>query len=380
MAGKRDYYEVLGVAKDASAEELKRAYKKLAIKYHPDKNPGDKEAEEKFKEAAEAYDVLSDSKKRAQYDQFGFNVPGGGMGGGFSGGFSSFEDIFSHFGDIFGGGGFGGFGSSGHSRRKAGPPRGNDLQIKIALSYKEILEGVTKKVKIHRYKACESCHGKGGENTKTCPNCNGSGRIRRVTQSFFQMVSESVCPTCNGLGEVVSNPCKKCSGEGRVRAEETIQIKIPEGVSEGQYLTLSGEGNCGPHGGACGDLLVIIAEKRDSFYERDGYDLHCEIKVPVYKLVLGGSQRVPTVDGGEVTIKLAAGTQPNSTLRLREQGLPPLKGQGARGSLYVKIMTEIPKDLSSKEKELYKELAEIRKDKDTEAEESFLDKIKNLFS
>ena len=381
MAAKRDYYEVLGVAKNASADELKRAYKKLAIKYHPDKNPGDKEAEEKFKEAAEAYDVLSDEKKRAQYDQFGFNAPGGGFGGqGFGGQGFSFEDIFSQFGDIFGGGGFGGYSSSRSSRKKSGPPRGNDLQIKITLSYKEILEGATKKVKIKRYKPCATCHGKGGASTKTCSECNGTGRIRHVTHSFFQMVSESVCPTCSGLGEVVVNPCSACRGEGRVQSEDTIQVKIPEGVAEGQYLTLRGEGNAGPRGGASGDLLVIITEKKDDFYTRDGDDLHCEIKIPVYKLVLGGTQRIPTVDGSELSIKLAAGSQPDSILRLREQGLPPLQGRGSRGSLYVKILADIPKDISAKEKELYKQLAELRKDKDTEAEESFLDKIKNIFS
>lgn len=380
MAEKRDYYEVLGVTKDASAEELKRAYKKLAIKYHPDKNPGDKEAEEKFKEAAEAYDVLSDPKKRKQYDQFGHNMPGGGAGG-FGGGFSSFEDIFSAFGDIFGGGGFSGFGGrSSSSRRQAGPPRGSDLQIKVALSFKDILEGCTKKVRVKRYTPCTTCNGRGGDNTKTCPNCNGTGRIRRVTQSFFQMVSESQCPNCGGMGEIISNPCKTCGGEGRVKTEDTISVKIPEGVAEGQYLTLRGEGNVGPRGGASGDLLVIIAEKQDDFYTREGDDLHCEIKIPIYKLVLGGTHRIPTVDGGEVSIKISAGSQPDSILRLREQGLPPLQGRGQRGNLFVTIKAEIPRDLSAKEKDLYKELADLRKDKDVAAEESFLGKIKGFFS
>lgn len=378
MAEKRDYYEVLGVSKDASAEELKRAYKKLAIKYHPDKNPGDKVAEEKFKEAAEAYEVLSDSTKRAQYDQFGHNMPGGGGFGG-GAGFSSFEDIFKHFGDIFGGGFGGGF-SGGSSRRKSGPPRGNDLQIKVALSLKEIFEGCTKKVKIKRYTPCSHCNGKGGENTKTCPGCNGLGRIRRSSGGFFQMITESTCHQCNGMGEVISNPCSHCNGEGRKHTEDTIQVKIPEGVAEGQYLTLRGEGNCGPRGGASGDLLVVITEKQDDFYTREENDLHCEVKVPVYKLVLGGSQRIPGVDGTEINIKLAAGTQSGCTLRLREHGLPALQSRGPRGNLFVNIVADIPKDLSSREKELYKELAEIRKDKDTAEEESLLDKLKNIFS
>jgi molecular chaperone DnaJ len=379
MAEKRDYYEVLGVGKDASADEIKHAYKKLAIKYHPDKNPGDKEAEEKFKEAAEAYDVLSNPEKRKNYDQFGFNAPGGGFGGGgFSGAGFDINDIFSQFGDIFGGGfGFGGGGR--RSSRKAGPPRGNDLQIKVALSYKEIFEGCTKKVRLKRYTPCTECNGKGGTNVKTCDTCHGTGRVRRVSGGFFQMVSESVCPTCSGMGEVIANPCSHCHGEGRVQETEEISIKIPAGVSEGQYLNLRGEGNCGPRGGACGDLLVVIAEKPDDFFSREGDDLHCEVKVPVHKLVLGGTQRIPTISGDEIQIKIAAGTQAGSVLRLRDQGLWPLKKEGARGSLYVQIGVDIPKDISREEKELYQKLAELRKDKETAQEESFLEKMKNLF-
>ena len=380
MAEKRDYYEVLGVGKDASADEIKHAYKKLAIKYHPDKNPGDKEAEEKFKEAAEAYDVLSNPEKRKNYDQFGFNAPGGGFGGGGFGGFGGgfdINDIFSQFGDIFGGG-FG-FGGGSRGRRKAGPPRGNDLQIKIALSYKEIFEGCTKKVRLKRYAPCTECNGKGGSGVSDCGTCHGTGRVRRSTGGFFQMISESACPTCGGMGEVIANPCSHCRGEGRVQENEEIAVKIPAGVSEGQYLNLRGEGNCGPRGGASGDLLAVIAEKQDDFYTRDGDDLHCEIKVPVHKLILGGTQRIPTLDGDEIAIKIAAGTQSGSILRLREQGLWPLKKQGDRGSLYVNIGVEIPKDLSREEKELYQKLAEIRKDKETAQEESFLERMKNLF-
>lgn len=378
MAEKRDYYEVLGVSKDASAEEIKHAYKKLAIKYHPDKNPGDKEAEEKFKEASEAYEVLSDSKKRAQYDQFGFNAPGagaGGFGGGFSG--AGFEDIFSQFSDIFGGG-FGGFRQSSRSSRQ-GPPRGQDLQIRIALSYKEILTGATKKVRLKRYAPCTECNGKGGTGVKQCATCHGTGRVRHVTRSFFQMVSETTCPDCEGTGEIIANPCPTCHGEGRNLEEETISIKIPAGISEGQYLTLRGEGHSGPRGGTSGDLHVVIAEKKDDFFTREGSDLHCKIEVPVYKLALGGAQRIPTIDGVDVSIKIAAGTQPGAVLRLRSQGLPPLNG-GSRGSLYVEIGTSIPTDLTSKEKDLYKQLAEIRKDKDTAKEESLMEKIKGFFS
>ncbi len=378
MAEKRDYYEVLGVAKDASADDIKHAYKKLAIKYHPDKNPGNKEAEEKFKEAVEAYEVLSDPKKRAQYDQFGHAMPGGAGGaGGFSGGFNNFEDIFSQFGDIFGGG-FGGFGRSSRASRQ-GPPRGQDLQIRIALSYKEILTGTTKKVRLKRYAPCTECAGKGGSDVKTCPTCKGTGRIQRVTRSFFQMVSETTCPDCGGLGEVIGKPCSVCHGEGRNLEEETISIKIPVGISEGQYLTLRGEGHSGPRGGASGDLLVVITEKKDDFYTREGDDLHCSIDIPVYKLALGGTQRIPTLEGGEVSIKIQAGTKPGSVFRLKEQGLPPLNGR-SRGSLFVEVNASIPTDLSSKEKDLYKQLAELRKDKDTAKDDSLLEKVKGFFS
>ena len=379
MAEKRDYYEVLGVGKDASADEIKHAYKKLAIKYHPDKNPGDKEAEEKFKEAAEAYDVLSNPEKRKSYDQFGFNAPGAGFGGGgFSGGFS-FEDIFSQFGDIFGGG-FGGFGGGRGGRRRSGPPRGQDIQTKVALSFKEIYTGVTKKIRLKRYTPCTECAGKGGSGIRTCDTCSGSGRVRRSTGGFFQMISESACPKCGGNGEIIANPCSSCRGEGRVQETEEISVKIPAGVSEGQYLNLRGEGHCGPRGGAQGDLLVVIAEKPDDFYEREGNDLLCEIKVPVYKLVLGGTQRIPTLDGDDVSIKISAGTQTGSKLRLKDQGLPSLNDNGPRGSLYVTIRAEIPRDLSSKEKELYQQLADLRKDEEDAKEQSFLDKMKSLFS
>ncbi len=379
MAEKRDYYEVLGVAKSASADEIKHAYKKLAIKYHPDKNPGNKEAEEKFKEAAEAYEVLSDPKKRAQYDQFGHAMPGGAGGTGGFGGFSgsNFEDIFSQFGDIFGGG-FGGFGRSSKSSRQ-GPPRGQDLQIRIALSYKEILAGATKKVRLKRYAPCTECAGRGGSDVKTCPTCHGTGRIQRVTRSFFQMVSESACPDCGGLGEVIGKPCSVCHGEGRNLEEETISIKIPVGISEGQYLTLRGEGHAGPRGGASGDLLVVITEKKDDFYTREGDDLHCSIDIPVYRLALGGTQRIPTLEGGEISIKIQAGTQPGSVFRLKEQGLPPLNGK-SRGNLFVEVNAAIPTDLSSKEKDLYRQLAELRKDKDSAKENSLLEKVKGFFS
>ncbi|HSQ42696.1 MAG TPA: molecular chaperone DnaJ [Fibrobacteraceae bacterium] len=374
MAQKRDYYEVLGVSKGAPAEEIKRAYKKLAMKYHPDKNPGDKSAEEKFKEAAEAYEILSDQQKRAQYDRFGHEAPGmqGGQG------FSSFEDIFSHFGDIFGDFGFGGGGRSRSRGGRQGPPRGNDLQLRLALSLKEIATGATKKLKIKRYRACSHCGGKGGTGIRTCPTCGGAGQVRHISQSLFgQMVNVSTCPDCGGSGETVSNRCSHCSGEGRIRQEDTIEVKIPSGVSEGNYIKLRGEGDVGQRGGPAGDLIVLIAEKKDEFFVRNGTDLECSIQVPITKMVLGGAVRIPTLDG-EVQIKVAAGAQPGRKYRIREQGLPELDG-GRRGDLYVKIEVLVPESLSSRERELYEELAHLQSGSEEAREEGFLNKIKGLF-
>ena len=285
MAKKRDYYEVLEVAKDAQLDEIKRAYKKMAIKFHPDKNPGDKAAEEKFKEAAEAYEVLSDQKKREQYDRFGHDAPGvqGGQG------FSNFEDIFSHFGDIFGDFGFGGGarGGGGRPRGKQGPPRGSDLQLKLTLTLKEIAQGVNKKLKLKRQRPCERCGAKGGSGVKTCTTCGGMGQVRHISQSLFgQMVNVSTCPDCSGTGESVSNRCAHCAGEGRIRQEDTIEVKIPAGVADGNYIKLRGEGDTGPHGGAAGDLIVMISEKKDEFFTRNGTDLECAAatgKVPAIR-------------------------------------------------------------------------------------------------
>lgn len=374
MATKRDYYEVLGVSKEAGADEIKRAYKKMAIKYHPDKNPGNKEAEDKFKEAAEAYEVLSDSQKRSQYDRFGHEAPG--MGGG--AGFSSFEDIFSHFGDIFGDFGFGGMGGrrGGRSSRQ-GPPRGNDLQVKVSLSLSEIAKGTTKKIKIRRQTQCSSCGGSGGTGKKTCPTCNGMGQVRQVSQSLFgQMVNVATCPDCQGSGEVITQRCSACYGEGRIKKEETIEVKIPVGVAEGNYIKLRGQGDAGPRGGSQGDLIVMILEKKDSFFERDGADLYCSVEVPISKLVLGGSVRIPTLDN-EVQIRLASGTQPGRKFRVKEQGLPELEGY-RKGDIYVEIKPKIPESLNNKQRELWNELAELEGDQEAEAEESFLQKIKDL--
>jgi molecular chaperone DnaJ len=376
MANKRDYYEILGVSKGASTDEIKRAYKKLAIKYHPDKNPGDKEAENKFKEAAEAYDVLSDDKKKAQYDRFGHEgLSGGGFGGFSSGGFS-FEDIFSNFGDIFSDiGGFGGFSSS---RSRGGPAPGEDLQIGIALTLKEIAEGVVKKVRIKRHKLCPDCNGKGGTGAKTCPVCAGKGQVRRRVRSFFgEMVNVTACSDCNGSGEIITNKCKTCSGQKRVKTEDTIEVKIPVGVESGNYLKLHGEGNASAHGGAAGSLMVHIEEKNDEFFVREGQNLFCKVSVPVYRLALGGEQKIPTLYG-EVKVKISAGLQPETQLRVRGQGLPGYHSD-YKGDLFVKIQADIPENLSQKEKSLYEELSLLGSDRDDSRERSLLDRIKEFF-
>jgi molecular chaperone DnaJ len=350
MAAKRDYYEILGVTKDADASAIKSAYKKLAVKYHPDKNPGNKEAEEKFKEAAEAYGVLSDATKKSQYDRFGHaGMNPGGMGGGGGQGFSNFDDIFSSFGDIFGQGG------GGRQRGPSGPPRGQDLQIQLTLTLKDILNGVTKKIQLKRYGKCKTCDGAGGTGKETCGTCKGQGQVRRTQNSFFgQVVNVTSCPDCAGTGQQIKVRCKDCNGQGRALEEVTLPIDIPAGVEEGQYLTLRGEGHRGAHGGGAGDLLVVIHEARDEHFERRGIDLHGRANIPFTTAALGGAIRVPTLDG-EVELKIPAGTQSDTLMRLRGKGLPELHG-GSHGHLYVKVHVETPQKLGARETELLKEL------------------------
>jgi molecular chaperone DnaJ len=373
MSEKRDYYEVLGVSKGSDAKALKSAYKKLAVKYHPDKNPGDAVAEEKFKEAAEAYDVLSDPQKKAQYDQFG-HAGMQGMGGGGGAGFSNFEDIFSNFGDIFGDM----FGGGGRRRRgPSGPPRGEDLQIKLGLTLSEIYKGATKKVKLKRYASCDTCSGQGGSGKQTCSTCGGVGQVRQTQNSLFgAMVNVTTCPDCGGTGSTFRNRCGDCHGQGRVTKEVTIAIDIPAGVAEGNYLTLRGEGHRGPNGGAAGDLIAIIQEKEDENFERREADLFCTVEVPYHTVALGSEIRVQTLEG-DVSLKIPAGTQSEKLLRLRGKGLPRLNG-GGKGDQYVKVHVHTPSSLSSREKELIEELKALHQEK--EEPESFFSKAKSFFS
>lgn len=358
---KRDYYEVLEVEKTASVEEIKKAYRKKAIQYHPDKNPGDKEAEEKFKEAAEAYEVLSNADKRARYDQFGHaGMEGAGGFGGFSGQGMSMDDIFSMFGDIFGGrGGFGGFsgfgGGGGQSQRRF---RESDLRVKVKLNLKEIAEGTTKKFKLKKYVPCSHCHGSGAEGTggmETCPTCKGSGTVIRTQQSIFGMMqTQTVCPQCNGEGKIIKNKCKECNGEGVVYGEEVVEVKIPAGVAEGMQLSMSGKGNAGRHNGVAGDLLIQVEEEAHPDLIRQDDDLIYNLLLSFPTAALGGAVEIPTIDS-KVKVKIEAGTQPGKVLRLRGKGLPSVNGYGT-GDLLVNVSVYVPEALSKDEKRTLEEL------------------------
>ncbi|UKK49538.1 molecular chaperone DnaJ [Prevotella sp. E9-3] len=387
MAQKRDYYEVLGVSKTASEDEIKKAYRKIAIKYHPDRNPGDKEAEEKFKEAAEAYDVLHDQQKRQQYDQFGFNGPMGGAGGfgGFSGASMNMDDIFSMFGDIFGGHGFGGFGGGG-GRARAQQQRGGDLRLKVRLTLEEINKGVTKKFKVRKDIECSHCHGSGAENgsgKETCPTCHGSGVITHTTQSIFGMMqTQGVCPTCHGHGEVIKNKCKECGGTGVVKGEEVVEINIPAGVAEGMVINVPGKGNTGPNNGISGDIQVFIEEEDNDTFVRDGNDLIYNLLLDFPTAALGGEVEIPTIDGSKLKVKVESGTQPGKTLRLRGKGLPAVQGYGTgRGDLVVNISVYVPKTLSHEEKKALESFRESDNFKgDRQTRESIFQRFKNYFN
>jgi len=349
---KRDYYEILEVSKSASAEDIKKAYRKKAIQYHPDKNPGDKKSEEMFKEAAEAYEVLSDAQKKQRYDQYGHAGVGGAAGGGFGGGSMNMDDIFSHFGDIFGGH-FGGFsGGGGGQRGGQRVRRGSDLRVKVKLTLAEIATGVEKKIKVKKQVSCSHCSGTGaanGSSSTTCTTCNGQGRVMRVQQTILgQMQTAAECPTCHGDGKIVKDKCSHCNGEGVVREEEVITINIPAGVMEGMQLSVSGKGNAATRGGVNGDLLVLVEEEAHPELVRDENDLIYNLLLTMPMAVLGGSVEVPTVEG-KVKVTIAAGTQPGKVLRLRGKGLPSVNRYGT-GDLLINIGVYIPENLSKEEK------------------------------
>ena len=387
---KRDYYEVLGVNKDASEDEIKKAYRKLAIKYHPDRNPGSKEAEEKFKEAAEAYDVLHDPKKRQQYDQFGFNAPGGGGFEGFSGGGFSMDDIFSMFGDVFGGhsgfSGFGGFGGGTAGERQQPQYRGADLRLKVKLTLQEISTGVTKKFKVKKDIACTHCHGSGAENgsgTQTCPTCHGQGVVVKTVRTMLGMMqTQSECPTCHGAGTVIKNKCQHCHGTGVVKGEEIAEIKIPAGVAEGMVVNVPGKGNAGPRNGITGNIQVLIEEQPNDTFIRDGQDIIYNLLLDFPTAALGGEVEIPTLENTRVRIKIEAGTQPGKTLRLRGKGLPAVQGYGSgRGDLVVNISIYVPKTLNRDEKETIERLRTSDNFKgDYATKQSIFKKFRNYFN
>ncbi len=384
---KRDYYEILEVPRNASQEEIKKAYRKQALKYHPDRNPGNKEAEEKFKEAAEAYEVLSDEQKRARYDQFG-HAGVGGANGGFSGHGMTIEDIFSQFGDIFNDIGFGGFGGFGGftGRSRGGSQRvnkGSNLRVKVKLTLEEINKGVEKKLKVSKYIACDACSGtgaSGGKAYSTCSTCRGTGHVTRVTSTFLgQMSTTQVCPSCDGEGRVITSKCHKCGGEGVIRGEEIIPVRIPAGVAEGMQLSVSGKGNAARRGGINGDLLVIIEEEKHPELIREGNDLLYNLNLSFAQAAMGGQVEVPTIDG-KVKIKIEPGTQPGKILRLRGKGLPEVNSYG-HGDLLVSVNVWIPKTLSREERRILEKLDESPNFKPPKgkSDNAFFDRMRNYF-
>lgn len=363
---KRDYYEVLGVGKTASKDEIKKSYRKIAMDNHPDRNPDNKAAEDRFKEAAEAYEVLFDDEKRAKYDRFGH---GGLKSGQDFHGFSNINDIFSHFGDIFGGGGgssifddfFGGTGQRSRGRGRSKGTPGSDLRVNLKLTLEEIATGTTKKIKIKKFVRCPDCTGtgsEGGSSLKSCNVCNGSGEVRSVSRSVFgQFVNIQPCANCQGEGQIVDKPCRKCRGDGRVSEEVTVKINVPAGVTESSYMTLRGEGNQGLRGGNAGDIIVVFQEEKHEYFTREGDDVMYDLYVSYPEIVLGTEVDVPTLTG-KARLKIEAGTQPGKLLRMREKGILHLNSHGA-GDQLVRVNILVPKKINSKEKEVLKQLADL---------------------
>ena len=387
---KRDYYEVLGVAKSASADEVKKAYRKVAMQFHPDRNPGDKGAEDKFKEAAEAYEVLSDSDKRAQYDRYGHaGLSGNGRGGFGGGGNMNMDDIFSQFGDIFGDDIFGSFFGGGGGRRGGGTGRsrgvrGSNLRVKIKLNYEEIAKGVTKNIKVKKHVSCTTCSGSGAKDknsVQTCGTCGGSGQVRRVSNTFLgQMQTVTTCPTCNGEGSIVTAKCSVCKGEGRVYGEETVTIDIPAGVQEGMQLSVGGRGNAGERGGAPGDLIILIEEEQHPELHRDGLNVAYELHISFTDAAFGLQAEVPTIDG-KAKIKIPAGTQSGKIFRLKGKGFPAVNSY-ERGDQLIHVNVWTPQHLTPEEKSILEKLGDSPnfQPKPDKNERSFFDKVREMFS
>jgi molecular chaperone DnaJ len=358
MTTKRDLYEILGVTRTATADEIKKAYRKLAIQYHPDRNPGNKASEEKFKEIAEAYAILSDQDKRNRYDRFGHTSS---SGAGDFGGFTNIEDIFSAFGDIFGGGLGDFFGTSTRRRQKSSETRGSDLQIRLSVTLEEIVSGVTKKIKVKKHVICESCSGTGNSRnskTSTCPVCQGSGEIRRVTQSIFgQMINVTTCSNCHGEGKIIVNPCPECNGQGKVVGQKNIEINIPAGVAAGNYIPLRGEGNAGTRNGPAGDLIVYIEEEKHPIFERADNDVVMVLPISFPQAALGVSLEIPTLTGA-ARITIPPGTQSGKILRMRNKGIPNLHGAGI-GDQLIQIHVYTPTHLNAEEKRRIKDLENL---------------------
>lgn len=378
MSNKRDYYQILGVNKSSSADEIKKSYRKLAMQYHPDRNPGNKEAEAKFKEATEAYEVLKDDQKKAAYDQYGHSAfnQGGGNGGGFSGagGFNDFSDIFSNFSDIFGD-----FGGASKSKKRSSAIRGSDIRYNLEISLEEAFLGFTKQISFQVPSTCQTCSGsgaEGGNKASDCNTCHGAGKVR-VQQGFF--IVERTCSTCSGTGQIIKNPCKNCHGEGRVNKSKTLAVKIPSGVEDGNRIRLSGEGEAGIRGGQAGDLYVFISIKKHQFFDRENNDIYAEVPIKMTTAALGGSIEIPTIDGTRAKLSIPEGTQPGDQFRLKSKGMSVINSGSKRGDMYIKVFIETPVNLTAKEKSLLEELDKSISDTSNPRSESFFKKVTDFF-